>query len=52
MSTLRGFGFTFDVERGTTRQWYMGADGIQRWADNDKPVVPDRIDPEGGHEAQ
>ena len=36
--TLRGFGFTLDLETGRMRQWYCGADGVKRWADNDKPV--------------
>lgn len=36
MSGLRGFGFTF--ENGHVRNWYVGADGVQRWADNDQPV--------------
>jgi hypothetical protein len=31
-------GFYFDAERGTGRWWYVGADGIKRWADNDRPV--------------
>jgi hypothetical protein len=35
--TLRGFGVMFDVRSGTTRQWYVGADGIKRWMD-DTPV--------------
>lgn len=26
--TLRGFGFTYDVQRGTSRQWYAGEDGM------------------------
>jgi hypothetical protein len=34
--TLRGFGFTFSA--GTTRRWYLGADGVKRWADNDQPA--------------
>lgn len=36
MSGLRGFGFTF--ENGRARNWYVGADGVKRWADNDQPV--------------
>lgn len=40
-TTLRGFGFRLDVERGTTRQWYSNGDGVMRWADNDQPVGRD-----------
>lgn len=36
--TLRGFGFLLDIQTGQIRQWYVGADGIKRWADNDQPV--------------
>lgn len=34
---MRGFGFQLDVASGRVRDWYSGADGIQRWADNDQP---------------
>lgn len=34
----RGFGITVDIERGTTRNWVMGADGVKRWVDNMSPV--------------
>jgi hypothetical protein len=27
----------FDPRTGTTRQWYVGADGVKRWMD-DEPV--------------
>ena len=40
---LRGFGFVFGG--GRTRNWYVGADGVRRWADNDQPMdtaMPDR----------
>lgn len=40
MATLRGFGITFDTASGACRNWYAGADGIQRWVDNDQPVSP------------
>jgi len=33
---LRGFGFVF--ENGGMRNWYVGPDGVQRWADTDQPV--------------
>lgn len=35
---LIGFGLTFDIARGCARNWYQGADGVKRWADNDEPV--------------
>lgn len=34
-----GFGTTMDLERGTSRQWVVGRDGVKRWADNGEPVV-------------
>lgn len=37
---LRGFGTTFDLQTGAARSWYVGADGIERWADNDQPTTP------------
>ena len=33
-----GFGTTIDLTTGTPRQWYIGRDGIKRWADNDQPT--------------
>ncbi len=33
-----GFGVTLDIKTGQMRRWYMRADSIKRWADNDKPV--------------
>ena len=38
MAITGGFGFTMDLERGAMRQWYMGRDGVKRWADTDVPV--------------
>lgn len=35
---LRGFGVTI-MATGGARRWYVGADGVQRWADNDRPVT-------------
>lgn len=35
--TLRGFGMTF--ANGAARNWYVGADGVKRWADNDENVA-------------
>ena len=34
----RAFGVTMDLERATTRNWVMGADGVKRWVDNMAPV--------------
>ena len=34
---LKGFGMAMDLKRGTTRHWFVGADGVQRWADNNAP---------------
>lgn len=36
MSDLRGLGFTY--ENGVCRHWYIGADGIKRWAAGGQPV--------------
>lgn len=38
MGELRGFGFTFDIERRAARNWYIDREGVKRWADNDKIV--------------
>ena len=34
---LRGFGLT--VTAGKPRGWYVGFDGVRRWADNDQPCA-------------
>lgn len=34
---MRGFGFEYDTTTGRSRSWYIGADGIKLWADNDQP---------------
>jgi hypothetical protein len=39
MSSLRGFGFTFDVATGRVRNWYIDAEGAERWADTDELVT-------------
>lgn len=36
---MRGFGFQYDTATGL-RYWYIGADGIKRWADNDQACNP------------
>ena len=33
-----GFGFELDLRTGRVRNFYMGRDGVQRWADNDQPI--------------
>jgi hypothetical protein len=38
MAITGGFGTTMDLERGTSRQWVMGRDGVKRWADTNEPV--------------
>ena len=35
---LRGFGVT--ITPGGARNWYAGADGVRRWANNDQPCDP------------
>lgn len=40
MAITGGFGTTMDLERGTSRQWVMGRDGVKRWADTNEPVEP------------
>ena len=37
MAITGGFGTTLDLERGTSRQWVIGRDGVKRWADNGEP---------------
>lgn len=49
---LRGFGMVFGA--GGVRNWYVGADGIRRWADNDQPVdtpTPEAPEPLDGNPA-
>ena len=38
MPITGGFGTTYDTRTGVSRAWYLGRDGVMRWADNDKPV--------------
>ena len=44
MAITGGFGTTMDIERGTSRQWVVGRDGLKRWADNWEPCEPPRCD--------
>jgi hypothetical protein len=39
VSTLRGFGMTFDCASGGFRNWYLDSEGAKRWADNDELVT-------------
>jgi len=43
-----GFGFTFDIETGSIRPWYLsrklGEEPEKRWVDNDKPLKEERKD--------
>lgn len=34
MGITGGFGTAIDLEHGTYRQWFMGRDGVKRWADS------------------
>lgn len=43
MGITGGFGTTMDLERGTTRKWVMGRDGVKRWADTGEPVTLDDL---------
>ena len=43
MGITGGFGTTMDLERGTTRKWVMGRDGVKRWADTGEPVPLDDL---------
>lgn len=38
MGITGGFGTTMDLERGISRKWVMGRDGVKRWADNGEQV--------------
>lgn len=38
MAITGGFGFEFDKKTGGIRRWYCGADGVRRWADNDRQI--------------
>ena len=38
MAITGGIGFTMDLERGTSRRWVIGRDGIKRWADDGTPT--------------
>lgn len=40
MTITGGFGVSVDLQAGVSRAWYMGNDGVQRWADTGEPVGP------------
>lgn len=48
---MRGFGFTFDIERGVSRSWVSGPDGIKKWADTGE-LVPDERRPYDDNEGE
>ena len=35
--SLRGWGFEYDIATSRIRRWYVGADGVKRWASDDTP---------------
>jgi hypothetical protein len=35
---LRGFGFSLDIQAGTTRSWYLDSMGVKRWVYDDTIV--------------
>lgn len=49
MTITGGFGMTLDIERGTTRRWVMGRDGVKRWADSNQPV-DEQLPPKSSNE--
>ena len=38
MTITRGFGTTFDLASGRARTWFVGADGMKRWASTGQPI--------------
>jgi len=34
----KGFGMTLDMQSGSMRNWFIGRDGVKRWADTQEPV--------------
>lgn len=43
MGITGGFGTTIDLERGTSRQWVIGRDGVKRWADSGQPLTQELL---------
>jgi hypothetical protein len=42
--SLRGFGFSMDIQTGTFRQWYVDSFGVKRWLLGDQIVDNQRND--------
>ena len=40
MAITGGFGVTIDTRTGTSRRWFIGRDGVKRWADTGAPTEP------------
>lgn len=40
MAITGGFGVTIDTKSGVSRCWFVGRDGIKRWADTGAPTYP------------
>jgi hypothetical protein len=38
-----GFGYTYDIESGLLRRWFIDKSGVKRWVHNKKAVnhIPD-----------
>lgn len=43
MTITGGFGITIDLERGTSRRWAMGRDGVKRWADSGQELTQELL---------
>ena len=43
MAITGGFGTTMDLERGVSRQWVIGRDGVKRWADSGMPLTQEML---------
>lgn len=43
MGIVGGFGTTIDLERGISRQWVMGRNGVKRWADSGQPLTQELL---------
>jgi hypothetical protein len=36
---MRGFGFSFDLDSGMSRAWYIDKHGVKRWHNDDSVVI-------------
>ena len=43
MGITGGFGTTIDLERGISRQWVIGRDGVKRWAASGQPLTQELL---------